>query len=436
MGVGRSALEGLVRTIEARQDPREGRMPGAPRCRLCSEPLGRTFVDLGLSPLANSYVDPADQGRGATFYPLHVFVCESCLLVQLPVFARPEEIFSDYAYFSSFSDSWVDHARRYVAAMQSRFGYDASSQVVEIASNDGYLLQFFAAGGVPVLGVEPAANVAAAAEERGIPTLVDFFGTELGERLRAEGKAADLVIGNNVLAHVPDSHDFVEGLRRLVKTDGVVTMEFPHLLRLMAEHQFDTIYHEHFSYFTLLTTERLFEAHGLPLFDVEEVPTHGGSLRIFAGPEEVDRGESDRLVELRERERSSGLHSLEGYLGFQGDVAAVKHDLLEFLIAAKREGRSVAGYGAAAKGNTLLNYCGIRTDLVDYVVDRSPHKQGRFLPGTRIPIHAPERLVETKPDLLLILPWNLSDEIVEQMAHVREWGCRFVRAIPEVVVIE
>jgi SAM-dependent methyltransferase len=419
MGIG-SALEDVV--------------VSAVSCRLCSAPLEQTFVDLGLSPLANSYIEPAERERGETFYPLHVFVCESCLLVQLPMAVAPEEIFSDYAYFSSYSDSWVDHAARYVEHAVARFGLDAGSQVVELASNDGYLLQFFVERGIPVLGVEPAANVAAAAVERGIPTVVEFFGAEVGERLAVE-QAADLIVGNNVLAHVPDTHDLVEGIRRLLKPAGTVTMEFPHLLRLIAERQFDTIYHEHYSYLSLLAAERLFSEHALELYDVEELPTHGGSLRIYG--RHAGGGEpSERLVALRESEREHGLHELSGYLDFEEAARTVKRDLLSFLIGERRGGKTVAGYGAAAKGNTLLNYCGIRTDLVDYVVDRSPHKQGRLLPGTRIPVHAPEHVLETKPDYLLILPWNLRDEIIEQMKAVRDWGGKFVVPIPEVIVLD
>jgi SAM-dependent methyltransferase len=404
------------------------------RCRLCGEPLSRTFVDLGVSPLANSYLEPEDLLRAEIFYPLRVYVCEACLLTQLPAFAAPEDIFGDYAYFSSYSDTWVDHARAYVVSMIERYGYDSESLVVEIASNDGYLLQFFVAAGVPVLGIEPAANVAAAARERGIPTLVEFFGTALGDRLRGEGRQADLVVGNNVLAHVPDPHDLVEGIRWLVKPGGIVTMEFPHLLRLISERQLDTIYHEHFSYFSLLTAERLFAGHGLPIFDVEELQTHGGSLRVFAAPIEAGREASGRLIGLRERELQAGLHGLDGYLDFDRQCAGLKLDLLSFLISAKREGKQVAGYGAPAKATTLLNYCGVRTDLIEYVVDRSPHKQGRFLPGTRIPIYGPEHIRETRPDLLLILPWNLADEVMEQMADVRDWGCRFVVPVPHVVI--
>jgi SAM-dependent methyltransferase len=355
--------------------------------------------------------------------------------VQLPEFASPGEIFSDYAYFSSFSDSWVEHARRYVDLVAERFGLDEASQVVEVASNDGYLLQFFQARGVPTLGVEPARNVAVAAEERGIRTVVDFFGQRLAERLLEEGSAADLIVGNNVLAHVPDVHDFVEGLRRLLKPEGVVTMEFPHVLRLIEERQFDTIYHEHFSYFSLGSVERLFAEHGLVIFDVDELSTHGGSLRIYAAHADGPHRLGERVMHLRATEREQGLAELATYLGFNEAARAAKRDLLGFLLHAKSAGKTVVAYGAAAKGVTLLNFCGIGTDFIDYVVDRSPHKQGRFLPGARLPIYAPERVSETRPDVLLILPWNLADEIAEQMAFVRSWGCELVVPIPKVAVL-
>jgi SAM-dependent methyltransferase len=405
-------------------------------CRLCTAPLTHTFVDLGSSPLANSYLEPKQLAEGEVFYPLHVRVCEQCLLVQLPEIASPAEIFSDYAYFSSYSDSWVEHARHYVELVADRFRLDKSSKVVEIASNDGYLLQFFVARGVPVLGVEPAGNVAAAAEERGIRTVVDFFGLPLAERLLDEGFAADLIVGNNVLAHVPDSHGFVEGLRRLLKPEGVVTMEFPHLLRLIEERQFDTIYHEHFSYFSLLAAERLFAAHGFVLFDVEELPTHGGSLRIYAAHAAGPHYPGKRIAQLHALEQRAGLHELESYLRFDEAARAAKRELLAFLVGAKQSGKSIVGYGAAAKGVTLLNFCGVGSDFIDYVVDRSPHKQGRFLPGVRLPIYAPEHTKQTRPDMLLILPWNLADEIAEQMRYVREWGCELVVPFPEVAVLD
>jgi SAM-dependent methyltransferase len=387
-----------------------------------------------VSPLCESFVPPERANEMEPFYPLHVWICERCLLVQLEEYVRPEEIFTEYAYFSSFSTSWVEHARRYANEMVDDLELSPESLVVEVGSNDGYLLQHFVARGIPVMGVEPAANVAAAAEERGIPTVVEFFGAELGERLAAEGGVADLVIGNNVLAHVPDLHDFVEGLRRLVAPSGVITMEFPHLLRLIREKQFDTIYHEHFSYLSLHAVERLFGEHGLRLFDVEELTTHGGSLRIYACADR--RPESEALERVREAEREAALDRLDGYVGFEEAARTVKRDLLAFLADEKRHGRSIVGYGAAAKGNTLLNYCGIRSDYLDYVVDRSPHKQGRFLPGTRLPILEPDEVRRTRPDVLLVLTWNLAAEVAEQMRDVRAWGCRLVVPIPEVRVLD
>jgi hypothetical protein len=406
-------------------------------CRFCGAPLTQVFVDLGASPLANSYLEPADLARSEAFYPLCVYVCGECLLVQLPEEERPEAIFSDYAYFSSYSDSWLRHARVYAESMIERFGFGGDHQVIEIASNDGYLLRWFKEWGVPVLGVEPAGNVAAAAEAAGIPTAVRFFGAATARELVAGGKRADLLVGNNVLAHVPDLNDFVAGLKLLLAPAGVLTMEFPHLLRLMAEDQFDTIYHEHYSYFSFATVLKVFAAHGLTLFDVEELPTHGGSLRIYARhDEDAARPVGERVADLLAREAAAGLGNLETYRSFGERVRRVKWGLLRFLIETREAGKSIAGYGAPAKGNTLLNYCGIRTDLLDYTVDRSPHKQGRYLPGVRIPIHGPDRLRETRPDYVLILPWNLKEEIVEQMADVRSWGGRFVVAIPEVEILE
>ena len=408
----------------------------APACRFCGAPLVHTFCDLGMSPLSNAFLTADQLNAMEPFYPLHAQVCGSCFLVQLQQFQSPEQIFGDYAYFSSYSDSWLAHARSYVAQMTQRFGLGPASQVVEIASNDGYLLQYFRSGGIPVLGIEPAANVATAAAAKGIPTVVKFFGTRTAAELSAAGQRADLLIGNNVLAHVPDLNDFVAGLGLLLKPSGVVTMEFPHLLRLMEETQFDTIYHEHFSYFSFTTAERVFARHGLTLFDVEELPTHGGSLRIFAchsaSPPAAVTG---RVAGLKRREAGAGLGRIETYSGFSERVAETKRALLEFMIGAKRQGKRLAGYGAAAKGNTLLNYCGIRGDFLDYVVDRNPHKQNRFLPGTRVPVQPPEKLQETRPDYLLILPWNLKAEIVEQMAHIRQWGGRFVVPIPRVEVL-
>jgi hypothetical protein len=405
-------------------------------CRFCGAGLGTTFVDLGLSPLANSYVEPEDLGKPEVFHPLHVFVCDRCLLVQLPESESPDAIFSDYSYFASYSDSWLAHARDYAAMATARFGLGPHSQVVEIASNDGYLLRWFVERGIPVLGIEPAGNVAEAAEALGIPTRVRFFGTQLARELVAEGIRADLVVGNNVLAHVPGLNDFVAGLRLLLAPRGVLTMEFPHLLRLMDEGQFDTIYHEHFSYFSFTTVRQVFAAQGLTLFDVEELPTHGGSLRIFAGHAgDESRPVEARVTELLAREERAGLQRLDTYGDFAARVEVVKRDLVRFLLDASEAGKQVVGYGAPAKGNTLLNYCGVRGDLLAYTVDRSPHKQKRYLPGTRIPIFAPERIAETRPDYVLILPWNLKDEVTRQMAHVREWGGRFVVAVPRLQVL-
>jgi SAM-dependent methyltransferase len=395
--------------------------------------LEHVFADLGSSPLANSYLRAEDLAKAEPFYPLTVYVCGDCFLVQLPESASPESIFSDYAYFSSTSESWVRHAQAYVESVSERLSLGPESQVVEIASNDGYLLQWFVERGVPVLGVEPAANVAADAVERGIPTRVAFFGSATANELLAEGHAADLLVGNNVLAHVPDLNDFVAGVATLLKPGGTATFEFPHLLQLIEHTEFDTIYHEHFSYFSLLAVAPVFERHGLGVVDVEELPTHGGSLRLYVGHEGRP---GKRVEELLARERAAGLEGLERYARFEQQVRAVKRDLLELLIGARRDGAQIAGYGAAAKGNTLLNYCGIRADLLDYVVDRSPHKQGLFLPGTRLPIHPPERIAESRPDLVLILPWNLRDEIVRQMAHVRDWGGRFVVPVPTATVLE
>jgi SAM-dependent methyltransferase len=409
----------------------------ARRCRFCAAPLELSFADLGMSPLSNSYLKPEQLDRMEPFYPLHAWVCTSCFLVQLEQFETPQHIFGDdYAYFSSYSDSWLAHCAAYTEAMIARFGYGPKSLVVEIASNDGYLLQYFARRGVPVLGIEPAANVARAAEQKGIPTCVQFFGTETAKRLAAEGKQADLLLGNNVLAHVPDLNDFVRGMAILLKPAGVITMEFPHLLRLMVENQFDTIYHEHFSYFSFKTVEKVFAAHRITLFDVEELPTHGGSLRIF-GRHAADAGKpvSARVTQLRADEHAAGLDRAETYAAFAQQIKSTKRALLRFLIEAKEQGKRVAGYGAPAKGNTLLNYCGVRSDLLEYTVDRSPHKQGRFLPGTHIPVFAPERIDETRPDYVLILPWNLRDEIAAQMRHIRSWGGKFVVPIPTATVL-
>jgi hypothetical protein len=397
--------------------------------------LEHTFVDLGLSPLANSYVKSDQVNHAEMFYPLHVYVCGKCLLVQLEEWSSPSEIFTDYAYFSSFSTSWLDHARRYVEMVVDRFRLNSRHLVVEVASNDGYLLQYFQPYNIPVLGIDPAVNVAEAAKAKGIPTLVEFFGEQTAQKLAKKGRKADLLIGNNVLAHVPKLNDFVRGLKILLNDRGIVSMEFPHLMRLMEDNQFDTIYHEHFSYFSFMVVERLFSTHGLTIFDVEEIPTHGGSLRIFARhAEDSSNPVTDRVMELRTREIRKGYLALDHYLTFANKVIDVKAKLLSFFVEARRAGKTVVGYGAPAKGNTLLNYCGIRTDFLSYTVDRSPHKQGHFLPGTRIPIRSPDEITKTKPDYLLILPWNLKEEIMGQMAHIRNWGGRFVVPIPEVQV--
>jgi SAM-dependent methyltransferase len=404
-------------------------------CLFCAAPLRQTFVDLGMSPLCESFLTAEQLNQMEPFYPLHVWVCERCFLVQVEEYVRPERIFTEYAYFSSYSDSWLAHARAYVEMITARLGLGADSRVVELGSNDGYLLQFFVARGIPVLGVDPAKNVAEKAIARGVPTITRLFGRQTASELVAGGHRADLVCGANVLAQVPDVNDFVAGITLLLKPGGVVTIEFPHLMRLMAENQFDTIYHEHFSYFSFLTAERIFAAHGLTLFDVEELPTHGGSLRVY-GRHAADTAKpvTARARDLRDRERAAGLERLETYASFTEQVHETKRRLLDFLIGARRQDKRIAGYGAPGKGNTLLNYCGIRTDFLEYTVDRNPYKHGRFLPGTHIPIFPVERIVETRPDYLLILPWNLKDEIMEQMAHIRGWGGQFVVPIPDVKV--
>jgi SAM-dependent methyltransferase len=407
----------------------------AARCRFCDAPLGEPFLDLGMSPLANSYIRPQDLRRMEPFYPLQVHHCARCHLVQLEAFETASAIFEDYAYFSSYSTSWLDHAARYARMAAERFALGPRSMVVELASNDGYLLRNFVAMGVPVLGVEPARNVAAVAVAAGIPTVSEFFGRETAAALAADGKQADLLLGNNVLAHVPDLNDFVGGMKLLLKPGGVITMEFPHLQQLIDNNQFDTVYHEHFSYFSFLVVERVFAAHGLTLWDVDELPTHGGSLRIYGKHEGDARWPvTERVTALRERERAAGFDAPGIYAAFGARVIETKNKLLEFCIAAKREGKRIVGYGAPAKGNTLLNYCGLRRDYVEFTVDRSPHKQGTYLPGTHIPIVEPDAIRASRPDYVLILPWNLKDEIMEQMAYIREWGGRFVVPIPEVRV--
>ncbi len=404
-------------------------------CRFCNEPLEYTFVDLGMSPLANSYIDISKQNAMEPFYPLHVYVCETCLLVQLEEFEKAADIFSDYAYFSSYSESWLQHAKQYVEMMTERFSLGSQSQVMEIASNDGYLLQYFQEKGVPVLGIEPAANIAKVASEKGIPSIVKFFSVETARELVAQGTQADLLVGNNVLAHVPGLNDFVAGIKIILKPRGIVTMEFPYIVRLMAEKQFDTIYHEHFSYFSFQTVEHIFAKHGLTLFDVEEVSTHGGSLRIFGRhTDETFLPVTSNVHDLKRRERAEGFGELNRYLSFTEAVQETKYRLLEFLISVKRQGKTVVSYGAPAKGNTLLNFCGVGKDFIDYTVDRSPQKQGSVLPGTHIPIFHPDKIKETRPDYVLILPWNIKDEVMSQMAHIREWGGQFVTPIPDVKV--
>lgn len=405
------------------------------RCRFCGNGLQRTFVDLGLSPLCETYPAADDLDRGETYYPLHVRVCDQCWLVQLGEYETPEKIFGDYPYFSSFSDSWLRHCDKYCETMKARFGLDGRSFVVEAASNDGYLLQYFVKRGIPVLGIEPAANVAKVAVEKGVPTEVRFFGTQLAKELAAEGRCADLVLGNNVLAQVPDLNDFVEGLAIMLKPEGVLTLEFPHLLQLIQLREFDTIYHEHFSYFSLLSTIRIMEAHGLKVFDVDELKSHGGSLRVFAcrTTSETHPVQPNVYKVLGDEARAS-LDSIEGYETFAQQVKEAKFALLEFLLSAAMQGRKVVGYGAPGKSATLLHYCGIGKDLIEYTVDRSPYKQGRFLPGSRIPIYHPDRIRETKPDYVLILPWNLKDEIIEQLQFIRDWGGSFVIPISKVKV--
>jgi 2-polyprenyl-3-methyl-5-hydroxy-6-metoxy-1,4-benzoquinol methylase len=404
-------------------------------CRLCGVGLTETFVDLGMSPLCESYVAADALDQPEVFYPLDVRLCPSCLLVQLPAYVSGEDIFSDYAYFSSYSDSWVAHAKRFADSMVERLALTTDSLVTEVASNDGYLLQHFNALGIPILGVEPAKNVAEVAQSRGIRTVVEFLGSTTGGNIAERYGRADLVAANNVFAHVPDIRDFAAGLRALVKDTGLVTLEFPHLLRLMQRRQFDTIYHEHYSYLSLLTASRTLATAGLRVVDVDELDTHGGSLRVHARPEDYAGEPTARVNEVLEEERLAGLHTLSGHAGFAREVLKIKSDLLDFLVNAAREGRSVAGYGAPGKGNTLLNHCGIREDLLQYTVDRSPAKQGKYLPGTHIPIYAPEHLAETKPDYILVLPWNLRDEISEHLEYVRSWGARLVIPIPELEII-
>ena len=395
-------------------------------CLFCRALLRKTFVDLGMHPLCESYVSEDKLNQMEPFYPLHVFVCDQCFLVQLHEYVSPAEIFTEYAYFSSYADSWVQHAKRYTEMIVERLKLTEKSFVVELASNDGYLLQHFVVKGIPVLGIEPAANVAEVASKKNVPTLVKFFGRQLASE-------ADLVLGNNVLAQVPDINDFVAGIKVLLAPHGVVTIEFPHLIKLMEENQFDTIYHEHFFYFSLMSAERIFAAHGLTLFDEEELPTHGGSLRIYGHhAEDNTHSVTERYRALGQREKAAGVDRLDTYVTFAEKVKETKRKLLEFLIEVKRKGKTIAGYGAPGKGNTLLNYCGVRGDFIDYTVDRNTYKQGKFLPGTHIPIFPPDKIRETKPDYVLILPWNFKDEIMDQVGYIREWGGQFVVPIPEV----
>lgn len=403
-----------------------------PKCQACDHPLTRTLVDLGEQPLANSYVPPDRSDAPEPKFALHARVCDHCLLVQVDPVSKPEDIFTDYAYFSSFSDSWLSHCRDYVAAMTERFGLGPQSRVVEIASNDGYMLQYFVARGVPVLGIEPAANVAASAIARGVPTEVAFFGADTARRLVAQGGNADLLAAKNVLAHVPDINDFVAGVGIILKPEGVFTVEFPHLLNLIREVQFDTIYHEHYTYLSLLAIERIFNRHGLAIFDVECQPTHGGSLRVFASRAEAGRKASPSVADVRHEEIAAALDRPEGYAGFEPRVRAVRDGLRAFLDCAKAEGKSVAGYGAAAKGNTLFNYCGVTTQDVSFVVDKNPAKQGTLLPGSHIPVHGVEAIEAAAPDYVLILPWNLRNEIIAQMSEFARRGGAFVTAIPEI----
>lgn len=406
------------------------------KCRFCGQELKDTFVNLGLSPLSNSYVKKDALNKGEYFFPLHVRVCQNCFLVQLEEYESPADIFTDYAYFSSYSDLWLAHAKKYVEMVTKRFSLTENSQVVEIASNDGYLLQYFLEKNIPVLGIEPAKNVAKVAIAKGIHTISEFFGATLAEKLVTEKGRADLLLGNNVLAHVPDLNDFVAGLNILLNDDGVITMEFPHLLNLIAENQFDTIYHEHFSYLSLLTVQKVFATHGLRIFAVQELNTHGGSLRIFACKESCLKHQQEESVgQLLVKEIAFGLDKIDTYLDFSEKVKKVKYDLLQLLVELKNQGKTIVAYGAPAKGNTLLNYCGVKNEFLDYTVDRSPHKQGLFLPGTQIPILDPAEILQTKPDYVLILPWNLKEEIMSQLEYIRQWEAKFILPIPKVEVV-
>lgn len=437
---GKTTSEMIMSISDEVQHPKAAQASTSARyeatCRSCGRALQYTFVDLGMSPLCESYVSADQSNAMEPFYPLHVYVCHHCWLVQLLEYVSASEIFSHYAYFSSYSDSWVKHAERYVEAVIKRLGLRPEDQVIEIASNDGYLLQHFVKRGHRVLGIEPAANVAEAAAEKGVPSRVAFFGTDFAKTLVGEGIHARLLVGNNVLAHVPDLNDFIAGMKLLLAADGNITMEFPHLQRLIEGNQFDTIYHEHFCYFSLMSVMSVFRSHGLKIYDVEELPTHGGSLRIYATHlERREIADTEQLQALLKRELQLGYDQLPTYQTFRRQVEETKWKLLEFLIQVRRAGKNVAGYGAPGKGNTLLNYCGIRTDLVDYTVDRNPFKHGKFLPGTHIPIYSPEKIAETRPDYVLVLPWNLREEIVTQLTYIREWGGHFVIPIPQLEVV-
>ena len=402
-------------------------------CRFCSTPLHRSFCDLGMSPLSNAFISPSEAHRMEAFYPLHAYVCETCFLVQLEQFETPAHIFRDYVYFSSYSDTWLDHAREFSAKAIRDFGLTTQSLVIEVASNDGYLLQYFKQAGIPVLGIEPAQNVAAVALKKEIPTITEFLGAASAKNIAAEGKLADLVIGNNVFAHVPDLNDFAAGLHTLLKPTGILTLEFPHLLQLMQNNQFDTIYHEHFSYFSLTTAMRVLEKHALTVFDVEQLSTHGGSLRIYLSRDN-SRTPTPRVQELLDCEHVAGLGNPATYSSFNEQVKTTKRALLRFLLDAREQGKSVVGYGAPAKANTLLNYCGIRTDFIEFTVDRNPNKQGLLLPGTRIPVMPPDKIFARKPDYVLILPWNIKDEVMKQMCGIRDWGGQFVVPIPRLLI--
>ncbi|MEM8803506.1 MAG: class I SAM-dependent methyltransferase [Pseudomonadota bacterium] len=408
--------------------------PGSFPCRFCGTALNQTFVDLGVTPLCQTVVKSETYWGMEPFYPLHAFVCEECFLVQVDEFVPTDSIFSEYAYFSSYADSWVEHARRYCEDMRDKLGLNENSTVVEVGSNDGYLLQHFVKMGIPCYGIEPAANVAKDAVKKGVPTEVAFFGSDVAERMIAEDRGADLILGKNVMAQVPQLNDFVAGLRIMMRPSAVVTIEFPHLLTTMEGNQFDQVYHEHYFYFSLLAAKRIFAHHGITIFDVEEVPTHGGSLRIYGcRDDDVARQmPSERMIRVEQREHAAGLHKPETYAAFAEQVRETKRAALDFLISKARAGKTVAAYGAPGKGNTFLNYCGIKTDLIAYTVDRNPYKQGTFLPGSRIPVYSPEKIAETKPDVIVVLPWNLADEIAEQLAYTAEWGAELVAFVPSV----